>query len=122
MKALGSVGSVQIKGNTATSQIQTSSSYLVSSYGQLKVNFWYQSVSTSVGDRFIVQISSDNGLSWNTIRQYSRNTDWTSDSLWYNGTIAFAKPAGAKWIKLRIATSIKSTGGLYFENVGLDGR
>ena len=122
MKQLGSLKSVGITSNSTTlSQMQTIGTYFVGNYWQLKVKFWYQSLSTAAGDGFVVQISSDNGQ-WNTVRQYSRNTEWTSNSLWYDGTFEFVKPASAQRIKLRIATLIRSKGALYFENVGLDGR
>lgn len=126
MKELGSTKSVEITGASTLSQIQTTGTYFVGDYWQLKVGFWFQSLSTAIGDGFSVQISSDNGLSWNTVRQYSRtNTTgdvWTNNSVWYSGSMEFAKPIGAQSIKLRIVTAIKSKGALYFENVGLDGR
>jgi len=124
MKDLGSLKSVEITGATTQSQIKTAGTYFVGNYWQLKVGFWYQSLSTATGDSFSVQISSDNGQTWNTVRLYSRNSggDWISDSIWYNGSTEFARPVGAQWISLRIVTSIKSKGALYFENVSLDGR
>ena len=128
MKDLGSKKSVEITGATALSQIQTAGTYSVGNYGVLKVGFWYQSLSTASGDSFSVQISSNNGQSWNMARQYARNTttstgsDWASDSVWYNGITEFGRPADAQWIKLRIVTSIKSQGALYLENISLDGR
>lgn len=125
MKELGSQKSVEIKGATTLSQIQTDGTFFVGDYWQLRVGFWYQSLGAANGDSFSVQLSSDNGQSWSTVRQYSRNnsgTDWTSDSMWYSGSMELANPSGAQWIKLRIITAIKSKGALYFENVSLDGR
>jgi hypothetical protein len=124
MKELGSQKSIEITGATTSSQIQTDETYLVGTYSQLRVGFWYQSLSTATGDSFSVQISMDNGQSWSTVRQYSRNSNnvWNSDSVWYNGSTEFAKPAGAQRISLRIVAAIMSSGALYLENVSLDGR
>jgi hypothetical protein len=125
MKELGSLKSLGFTGST--SLIQTTGTYFVGNYWQLKVGFWFQSLTTATGDSFSVQISSDNGVSWQTVRQFSRDTTtgsdvWTTNGVWYNGSTEFAKPDGAQWIKLRITTAIKSKGGIYFENVSLDGR
>lgn len=127
MKELGSQKSLEITGATTSSRIETNGTYFVGNYSQLKVGFWYQSLRTATGDSFSIQTSSDNGQSWSTVRQYSRNTagsDWASDSVWYNGSTEFGKPAGAQSIKLRIMVAITSTtdGAIYFENVSLDGR
>ena len=132
-KELGSQKSMEITGATASSQIETAGTYVVGNYAMLKVGFWYQSLSTTSGDSFSVQISSDNGQSWNLVRQYARNTTtsttgstgsdvWASDAVWYNGSTIFAKPASAQSIKLRIAAAITSSGALYLENVSLDGQ
>ena len=126
MKDSGSQKSMEITGATTLSQIETSGMYSVGDYWQLKVGFWYQSLNTASGDRFTVQISSDNGQTWSTVRQYSRknagNDGWTSDAMWYNESTEFAKPAGAQSIKLRIVAALVSTGAVYFENFSLDGR
>ena len=125
MTDVKSQGSVQITGNSTLSRLQTRGTYFVGDYWQLKVDFWYQSLNTAANDSFSVQIWRDNVKSWNTVRQYSRNTTgsvWTNDTAWYNGVEQFAKPSDATWIKLRIVTAINSKGTLFLANVRFDGR
>ncbi len=122
MNELGSRKSLEIKGDTSWSQIYTHESFFVGDYQELQVGFWYSSVNAAAGDSFGVEISSDNGNTWDTVHDYSRDKEWPSDKIWYNGTKEFKKPDGAQWITLRIMAAVKSKGALYFENVSLEGR
>lgn len=117
MKDLGSKKSVEIKGATTVSLFRPRVPFLLVVIGNSEsVSAWFQSLSTATGDMV------SHGARFVSFHTANSGSDWPSDSVWYNGSTEYARPAGALSIKLTTETSINSKAALYFENVSLDGR
>jgi hypothetical protein len=105
--------------------IVTAGGYDVTNYSQIQITLWCYATKGVTGDSIVVDVSTNNGASWNNAGAFSRATDFPADKTWFQRSLIWNKPAGVTSLRLRITTATtasKSKGKLYLENVSMDGR
>gem|GEM_PF-1972442 len=70
--------SVQLRDNTSTSVVSTGNLDL-SAYNELTVSFSFMTNGLSNGEDFWLQVSSDGGVTYTTVRAWVMNTDFVND-------------------------------------------
>ncbi len=119
---LGSTRSLEMK--SFGSQIFTDRSFDVASFKRVQINFWCYTSKGVSGDSVVVEISLNDGATWENIRVFSRDSDFGADKSWYNPNLEWTKPTGIMSIRLRISTATnakKSKGKVYLGNIRMDG-
>lgn len=70
---------LDIQDNTSTSVVTTNSLDL-SAYDEVKVDFWFMSVSMESGEDFWLQISTNGGSSFTTVESWAQGTDFSNNA------------------------------------------
>lgn len=120
-RAIEGKRSLELKDFKATSLVYTSAAYFVGNYQTLNIDFGYWPLGLKSGDSFFVEVSSNNGASWQTIREFKYGVAWSVDnSSWYSGATQWTNDAQS--IQLRIRAVFKSKQKVYIDNVTLRGQ
>ncbi len=69
---------LDIQDNTTTSVISTGNLSLAS-YSQVKVDYWFKAASMEAGEDFWLQISTDGGTNYSTVKSWIAGTDFSND-------------------------------------------
>ena len=76
-------GSAAINLQDSTSQsVMSTSDLALSGYSEVKVDFWYYTVSMETGEDFWLQISTDGGGGYTTVQAWVADTDFSNGSFY----------------------------------------
>lgn len=118
----GSTKSLRL--NSYGSRLDTLTAYSIGTYRQINIKLWYLPTRGVSGDKILVDLSVDDGISWITIAKIGRNREFRVDKIWYEKLIAWPVSAGVQSIRVRISTTTSnnnSRGKIFLDDISMEG-
>jgi len=103
----------RIRDNSGEESSVTTSDLDLSAYSSLKVNFSFITVSMEIGERFVVEVSTDGGASYNIYEEWISDTDFF-DELRYFTEATIEGLTLTNQTRVRIRCDASSNGDLVF--------
>jgi hypothetical protein len=79
--------SLRIRDNSDSSVATTTTTYDVSAYSELEIEFFYLARNMETGRRFVLDFNDGNG--WEEARDFVRDIDFFTNNMWFNVTVLF---------------------------------
>lgn len=121
--AIGSTKSLELK--SFGSQVYTNGAVSVGQHQLIQIKVWVYASQGVNGDKLLLELSTDNGTTWQVVQTFSRETNFPVDKRWYELSVDWTRSSGVQSISLRVTTATSassSKGKVYLENLIMVGQ